>query len=185
MTEPTHQQEEHALEQAVLQHRIQLAAAVARSPGEWLDIYRGIVEQGVRQALEKGGDTGVEFHCRMKAIAPHFERVRRDFEAHGLPLLEEIETEGARIVTGANGVDEGFIFDDPGAPEVRFYWPNEGTKPKPLCFQGQAGIVALTFIRWWVGFQEIALKQSGQEREASSRIIAPGSSDHLRYLFGR
>jgi hypothetical protein len=185
VTDPTPLHEAHALQQAALQQKIDLASAVARGPGEWLDIYRAIVEQAVRQTLEANGDDGTEVQKRLKENAPHFDRVRRDFAAHGLPLLEEIEVEGARIITGPSGVDEGFLYDDPSNPEVRFYWPSEGSKPKPLCFQGQAGVVALTFIRWWTGFQEVALKQSGQEREVSRRIVTPGSSDYLRYLFGR
>jgi hypothetical protein len=178
-------QEQQALERARLDAKNSVASAQARTPGEWLDIYRSIVEQGVRQVLEENDAGGVELSCRLKAIAPHFDRVRSGFESHGLPLLEDIEVEGGRILTNPNGIDEGLIFDDPSAPEVRFYWPGEGSNPKPLCFQGQTGIVALTFIRWWVGFHQVAIKQAGQEKVATSRIIQPGSNDYLRYLFGK
>lgn len=173
----------HTVEEEQLRLRAEGAAALARQPAEWFDIFADIVSTGVRQTLELSDAPADEHAKRMREQEPYFKHVRSTFQSHGLPLDEEIEIEGPEIGMDSDGVPR--ITAWPRGVYCEFTWPNEGSRAKPLRFEGQSAIVAVAFIQWWVGFQHVYLRQQGREVAGQRRLIQTGSREYIDYLRGR
>lgn len=194
MNSPDQPQPAEASDERMLRHDVEmermhahteLEAAKARSPGEWFDIYHHIVETGVRHTLEMSfadtmGSAQREHHRIMKAQEPYSIHVRRKFEAHGLPLTEDIEYEGPRVAHDEAGVPH--IVAWPRGVWIEFYWPVEGPRGAKLRFEGQSAITALGFIQFWTGFQQRAQAMAGREKGEKTRLITPGSDEYVAYL---
>jgi hypothetical protein len=161
------------------QARVELAAAEARTPGEWVDIYQSVVEFGVQSTLEASGEGGQVLEKLAEPRAA-FKQVKHKFQSHGLPLSEELEFEGPCLhLDEQTGMDIGVTW--PQGRWVRFFWPDKST----LEFRGYQALVAFTFIRWWAQFAKLhqaqAAAASGAPAAAPARIIEPGSPEWQRY----
>ncbi len=173
----------HAVEQANLKARTDLAAAQARTAGEWFDIFLEIVISGVRQTMEANGSSQEDFSAKMRDQDPYNKVVRGKFEAHGLPITEEIDFEGPDVKHDELGMPHNVSW--PRGVWVEFYWPAEGRQGDRLRFEGQAALTALSFILWWVGFNQVAMHMAGKSPEEKARLVQPGSNEYLSYIDGK
>jgi hypothetical protein len=161
------------------QERVELAAAAARTPEEWVDIYQSVVEFAVKSTLEASG-MGDQVLEKLAEPRSAFKQVRSRFKAHGLPLSEGLEFEGPQLhIDESIGSDLGITW--PQGRWVRFFWPDKSM----LEFRGYPALVAFTFIRWWSQFamrhQAELAAAKGELPEAKTRVIAPGSDDWNKY----
>lgn len=173
----------HTVEQTQLHQEAMLRAALARTAGEWFDIFVDITSAGVRQTLELSlppGEATAEFDRKMTEQKPYFRAVRADFESHGLPLTDEIEIEGPEVRLDAAGMPH--IVEWPRGVWIEFIWPQAGSKGDRLRFMGQKAIVALAFIQWWTSFHTVAQRMAGIEGNEQRRIIDPNSPEYKSYF---
>jgi len=183
---PDHPREPSQFEQAesasrAMEHqaRVELAAAEARTPGDWVDIYESVIEYAVKSTLEanKMGHLVLEKLAEPRAA---FKIVKHRFQSHGLPLSESLEFEGPQLhMDEQTGLDVGITW--PHGRWVRFYWPDKSS----LEFRGYPAMVAITFIRWWDQFAKLHQQQQralmGKQDDAPRRLIEPGSPEWDRY----
>ena len=159
------------------QGRVELAAAAARTPEDWVDIFQSVIEFSVKSTLEASG-MGGEVLERLAESRSAFKVVRSRFQSHGLPLSESLEFEGPSLhIDEKTGMDIGITW--PQGRWVRFFWPDKST----LEFRGYPAFVAITFIRWWSQFALLHRAQAAamDGREAKARVIEPGSPEWDRY----
>lgn len=162
------------------QMRMHLAAATARSPGEWIDIFQQVVEFSVKSTMEEHGD-GDKVLDRLSDTRTSLRAIRIRFEEHGLPLLEDIETEGPDVFPDAQGNLTNVSW--PRGEWVKFYWPGRNDCME---FRGHKALVALCFIMWWVTFQKTAKQWADQilgkgPVEGERRMIEPGTPEWNSY----
>lgn len=163
---------------AVRQHQIDLAAAQARTPGDWFDIYDSIVVHAAKTTMEQNGESGLAAE-RLRDRDTQAKRVRADFEAHGLPLAEDIEIEGGpQIVYDQHGIPQ--VVGWPNGHWIRFHWP-DGSQ---LEFRGYKALIAFAFIQWWIPFhlQFQALSDPTKQAAPKTRIVNPGEADWNSYM---
>jgi xanthine/CO dehydrogenase XdhC/CoxF family maturation factor len=163
------------LSEAMVLERARARAATARDAGEWFDIYTEIVEQAVKRTLESAG----EGHLVLERLADRRAAatvVRREFQAHGLPLSEDIDVEGPLVTPDPMGFLTNVSW--PRGQWVRFIWPDQSK----LEFRGMKAVVALAFIMWWenfhLQFQAMHDKNAPQKR----RVILPHTPEWDRYM---
>jgi hypothetical protein len=159
------------------QKAVEAKAAEARTPGDWFDIFTGIVTFGVKSTLE-GMGRGAEAAEKLRDQQPYWREVRRVFEDHGLPLSESVEWEGPHVFPDQFGFPTNVEW--PLGEWVKFYWPEE--KKKPLEFRGQYALVAVSFIIWWTNFNMVHKTMGGVTEDAKRRIIKPGEDEWKRYM---
>jgi hypothetical protein len=176
--EPQNLSEEQLLERA------REAGLLARTPADWFDIYQSIVEHGVKTVLESAGEGG-QVLDRLRPWRSDAKVVKREFQAHGLPLSDEVEIEGPLVIPDVNGFLTTVKW--PRGLWVTFFWPDKSK----LTFRGDKALVALGFIMWWSGFhlQYVAMQDPNspkeQERRARApkkRLIEPGSPEWDAYF---
>jgi hypothetical protein len=167
------------LSEAQLQERAREAGLLARTPAEWFEIYQEITEHGVRTILEKAGDG----HRVIELLSPwraDAKVVKREFQAHGVPLDEEIEAEGPVPISPVE-------VHWPRGLWVTFHWPDRSH----LTFRGNKAIIAWGFIDWWTGFQmqfqamqdpNSPKEQARQAKAPKTRLIEPGSPQWNAYF---
>lgn len=161
------------------QGRVELAAAAARTPEDWVDIFQSVIEFSVKSTLEASG-MGGEVLERLSESRSAFKVVRSRFQSHGLPLSENLEFEGPELhIDEKTGHDIGITW--PQGRWVKFHWPDKSM----LEFRGYPAFVAIMFIRWWSQFvmlhQQQAAALAGTTAAAPSRLIEPGSPEWDRY----
>lgn len=164
--------------------RVDLAAAQARTPGEWLDIFQSIVEHSVKTTMEANGE-GTKVLESLSETRTSLRRVRDRFEEHGLPILEAIDIEGPLVTPDALGGMTNISW--PRGEWVKLYWP---ARTDFLEFRGHQALVAVSFIMWWSSFQALAEQQNAQllgkpEPEGIKRMVEPGSPEWDRYFAGK
>ncbi len=159
--------------------RAEAKALEARTPGDWFDIYQGIVEAGVVDTMERNGEGGLATE-RLADRRPDAKQVRAAFVSHGLPITEAIEVEGGPLIQ----------YDDNGAPMrvewprgewIRFFWPNG----PPLEFRGKRAWIAFAFIQWWLQAQDQHKQLTDPTRPkpaGKKRIIERGSPEWQAYF---
>jgi hypothetical protein len=158
-----------AAQQALLDQRVQA--------GEWFDIYTAIVRSSVEQTVLRSGGTAEDSAAKLKDYLPAWSKVRRELEARGMHMDEELEVEGPDV-----------RHDELGIPSI-VTWPRgvwveiraKGSSEVPLRFEGLCALSALTFIQWWVGFQQVHLAREGKLAE-KKRIVEPGSAEYIDYI---
>lgn len=172
------------LSEAQLQERAREAGLLARTPGDWFDIYSEIVEHGVKTVLEGAG----QGHEVLEKLAPRradAKVVRREFMAHGLPLSDAIEIEGPEVTPDMHGFLTHVAW--PRGLWVTFFWPDRSK----LSFKGSKATVALGFIMWWSDFhvQYLAMKDQSSPKEKKrqaaapkKRLVEPGSPEWEAYF---
>jgi hypothetical protein len=161
------------------QGQVELAAAAARTPEEWVDIYQSVIEFAVKSTLE-ASKMGHEVLERLAEPRAALKQIRHKFQSHGLPLSESLEFEGPELhIDEKTGHDIGITW--PQGRWVRFHWPDKSS----LEFRGYTAFVAIMFIRWWSQFamlhQQQAAALAGTTPAAPSRLIEPGSPEWDRY----
>ena len=164
--------------------RVDVAAAQARTPGEWIDIFQSIIEHSVRTTMEANGDGGKVLE-QLSESRTSMRRVRERFEEHGLPILDGIDIDGPQIMPDALGALTNISW--PRGEWVKFYWPN---RTDWLEFRGHQALVAVAFIMWWSSFQALAEQQNAQllgkpAPEGIRRMIEPGTPEWDNYWAGK
>lgn len=150
--------------------------AEAKSPKDWMELFREITEHSVKTMMEANGQGGQV----LQQLAPwrgSFVVVSQRLNAHGMPLSEEIEVEGPIIGRTANGLP---IVDEwPTGVWVKFHWPDRSF----VGFKGNDAIVAVSFWMWWADFQHVHMKQMdiAKVAEGKTRLILPGSAESIQY----
>lgn len=163
------------------QQLVEQAAAEARTPAEWVDIFQSVIEFSVKTTLEASrmGDQVLE---KLADFRSAIKVVRHRFQSHGLPLSEDLDFEGPEMHLDNRGMDQGITW--PHGRWVRFLWPDHSV----MEFRGYQAFVAMMFIRWWDQFAKLHQQQAealaGGDGMSSKekRIIEPGSSDWNRYF---
>ena len=161
-----------AAAEEAFQQRTMAKAALARSVGDWWDIFEEISTHQVVKTMEAHGDSAVD---ALKDWKDDKITVRREFVAHGLPLTEEVEVEGP-MQDPSRPTDQTAILW-PMGQQITLFWP-DGSK---LHFRGRKALIAFTFVLWWDGFQSAYKINMGQQEEQQSRLIAPGSAEWDEY----
>lgn len=159
---------------------MQLKAAEARTPGDWVDIFQSIIEQSVKTTMETNGDGKLVLE-KLAESRTSIAAVRERFMAHGLPLLEDVEIEGPEVSHDAMGYLTKLEW--PRGEWVKFFWPG---RTGCLEFRGHKALTALSFIMWWENFHQTAQQWDNQlkgksEPEQIVRQIAPGSPEWVKY----
>lgn len=164
---PRNAASDEAMNQAIM-----VKAALARTPGEWFDIFEEVTTHHVVKTMESHGDSAVDVLHDWKddKIA-----VRREFMAHGLPLTEEIEIEGP-VQDPSRPTDQTAILW-PAGQQLTIHWPDGST----LMFRGRKALIAFSFILWWDSFQSAFKVSTGQQIGGQSRVIEPGSPEWNEY----
>ncbi len=172
----------HQAEDAVRKAAIDLAAANARTPGEWFDIFTTVGFSMVKREMERIGmvDPGA-YEKKIAEHLPFYQKVREVLNAHGLPLTEEIEIDGPLVEADALGQMHNVSW--PRGAWIELHWP--GNKSEMLRFEGRAASVALEFILWWDGFHQMGMHMAGKDPIERSRIVDPNSADYHRYITGK
>ena len=116
----------------------------------------------------------------LEAIKPwrdSFAVVKRELQAHGMPLSEDIEVEGPTMGHTTSGIP--VVVAWPTGVWVRFIWPDQSR----ISFRGHDAQVAVTFWIWWADFQDVHMKQMdiAKDAQAKTRIILPGSAESQAY----
>ncbi len=172
----------HTVEDDQARHKADLAAAVARTPGEWFDIFTAISFPMVKREMERVGmvDPGA-YEAKMAEHIPFYQKVRAILNAHGLPLNEEVEFEGPQVERDVLGQMHNVTW--PRGAWIELHWP--GNKSEMLRFEGRCASVALEFILWWDGFHQLAMHMDGKDATEKARVVDPNSADYRRYISGK
>jgi hypothetical protein len=166
----------HVAEYHSLAARASERAARAKSAADWFDIFTDIVEQGVRQGLEMNGQSDKVLET-LQEHRPTWRKVRDAFSAQGLELNEGIDVEGPTIALNSLGIPE--IVAWPMGPVARFFWTDGST----LEFTGRSALVAVSFVMWWTGFNQVHVTEFGGAAQSERRrIIDPTSTEYQRYV---
>lgn len=161
-----------AADEAAFQAKVMHKAALARTAGDWFDIFDEVTTNAVVKTMESHGDSPMDVLHDWKDDRA---AVRREFVAHELPLTEEVEFEGP-VPDPERPTDQTAILW-PAGQFINFHWP-DGSR---LSFRGRKAIIALSFILWWDGFHSAYKVSLGQQVGGQSRVIEPGSPEWLDY----
>lgn len=168
----------HDLGNALIQHEARVAAAKARTPGDWFDIYHSIVEHAVKTTMEANGEGALALE-RLRDRRTQARDVRHVLESHGMPLSEEIEIEGPYVTHDERGIPTQVSW--PQGQWLRLHWPDHSK----VEFRGPRAWVALGFIMWWEQFHQQfkALEDpSAPAPVAKRRLIEPNSPEWKSYF---
>lgn len=159
-----------------MMEQAKVRGAEAKSPKDWMELFREITEHSVKVTME-GNGAGDRVVDALKDWRPSYVRVARELEAHGMPLTEEIELEGPTMGTTTTGLP--IVEQWPMGVQVKFHWPDGSM----LHFKGNDAMVAVAFWMWWVNFQDVHRQQIGlaNHAEKRSRIIMPGTPESIAY----
>ncbi len=172
----------HAVEEDRVKRQTDLAAAKARTPGEWFDIFTAISFPMVKRELERQGRTDPgEYDQVMAEHLPFYKKVREILNTHGLPLTEELEIEGPQMQRDVLGQMHDVTW--PRGVWLELMWPE--SKAQMLRFEGRCASVALEFILWWDGFHHAAMHAEGKTFAEKARLVDPNSADYKRYIIGK
>ncbi len=172
----------HTVEDEQMRMQTELAAANARTPGDWFDIFTTIGFSMVKRELERLGRTDPQdFDRTVAEHRPFYAKVRSILEKHGLPLTEEVEIEGPDIEYDLFNMPHNITW--PRGVWLELHWPE--SKGQMLRFEGRAASVALEFIQWWDGFHQVAMKMGGKDSTGKQRLVDPNSPEYLRYVTGK
>jgi len=173
----------HRVQQDRLLRQADIAAAKARTPGEWMDIFFAISHQMVRHTAEaQGGEELVKIaEHRWDEREPYHKKVRGMFETHGLPFTEAMEYEGPLIEKDVLGVRNNVSWPRGAWLEMR--WPEN--KAETLRFEGTCAVVAIEFLLWWETLHGVGMHMDGKDAPEQSRMVDPNSPEYQRYLEGK
>ena len=169
--------------EAEIMERAREMGVLARTPADWFEIFQEVTEHGVKSVLESAGE-GDQVLERLRPWRADAKVVKREFQAHGMMLSDEIECEGPVVTPDVHGFLSQVAW--PRGLWVTFHWPDRSK----LAFRGTKAIMALGFIMWWSNFhaQFVALRDATSPKEQQRakapkrRMVEPGSPEWNAYF---